>query len=76
MESGFNVEAVDDSWLRRSGPGALAVASELPVALFAGVSMVREEWVASRRGPFEKALVARSGTERQEWIGSIGCLSR
>lgn len=68
MESGFIVEAVVDSWLRRAGSGALAVASGLPVALFAGVSILREEWIASCRGPFEKAPV--HGAERSVRNGS------
>lgn len=69
MESGFIVEAVDDSWFRLAGSGALAVASELPVALFAGVSMLREEWIASYgRGPFEKAPFR--GAERSVRNGS------
>lgn len=50
MESGFIVEALDVSRVMRPGSGALALAvvSELPVALFAGVSCVsifREEWI-------------------------------
>lgn len=74
MESGFIVEADDDSWLRRAGSGALAVTSE-PVALSAGVSILREEWMASYGGPFEKTCVRgaeparRNGSARLDVSG-------
>lgn len=46
MDSGFIVEAVEESRLKRAGSGALAwalaIASELPVALFAGVPIFFE----------------------------------
>lgn len=76
MESGFIVEAVDDSWLRRAGSGALAVASELPVALSAGVSMLREEWIAGCSGPFEEASVGGADRDVRNGSARLGCLNK